>query len=278
MSTTVAHGMRGVAYSRFQSNCACASRSALPTLNNMTNNNNGFSLIEVMINLAILSVVALGVMTLVKVISEQQANLDAKLDHRILAGELVSMLESPAMCPSLFEPGYALDREALVSEEGLQLPGVVLTSGEILRPGATVAAYSLQIEDLRLTNAQSSGANTYRVRFEGRFRARKGTQTPYRPFFVPNVMVTVDEDDHIVSCSTQGGGPETPIVENPFADAKALCAALAGSWLEPNKGQGARCYFCNNVHSPFYGFTAQPDGEGKYKVQQNCPPPEQQGA
>ncbi len=172
----------------------------------------GFSLIEMLVVLAVISITGLLFGTLMVNFARHQSLITTRQNINILSDEIRQITESSASCEAALGIGPAtlgipldLQRASRVDVgDGLPIRFTV-RAGTVLDQRTDLPAYGVRTESVYLDAAQAMGPNLYKVRLIARFAQFDRTGMTLKPRILASFMVRTDPaNTKLMACGTQG--------------------------------------------------------------------------
>ena len=172
--------------------------------------NYGFSLIQVMIAVGLISVVSLGVAELMGSSSRASKSMNTRMERVLFYNELSNVLSTEKNCTEAIK-NSPFNLTAVNSVNGmnftLNLPGLGAIS-----TGADVQNTNLNVESLTMHNAVNQGTGpagetVYTVDLKAKVNAKSDLVGggALKPGILPSISVAVNSSNQIVSCSSSIG-------------------------------------------------------------------------
>lgn len=211
----------------------------------------GFSLVEVMIVLAIMSVAGLGIMSMLQVSYRGTATVNEKLAIMDLTKTLISIADGKNICFNDFNANpmrYTYDLAAFPVSAPIPLDELYLHSADpspFVKKGAPLTGQGAVVSDMTLENVTGTGnrfIGDLVVSFGSTLISRQSVRTKV------NIQAKIDADTSTISLVGCNTGTSRSASTGNEIDSEGDCEALGGTWIHPTVfGRPDFCVLDNDI-------------------------------
>ncbi len=247
--------------------------------NSASLNKNGFSIIEILVALGIMSVIATGMATTFSQQQQEVRALGEKFDTQSLSHSVLTMIQSPASCRANFIYGvvptdisdattsspsaHSIDipelhvgltpTTALIAKTGQSLPG---------KPVGRMVVLSIKIKDITKTGVLNEYKGSLTIEFDPTSLARS-----LRPVSIDQIFTIITPDNAAIVNNCGSIGASVPVAST-IIEPKCEWNAMAGlgvctpptcpvGWTDLGITSRSPQAVINNPGSPTVGYTSR---------------------
>ena len=178
-------------------------------------NQKGFTIIEALITLAVMSIGALALLSMTLDSLKSQVNVNSLSDWTNLQSRITVFISNPNLCPSVIKN---------VNGTALSLASENITQGAVLSSGDTVT----QLYYSFISTTPNPNEYTYQLTMAGTKNSFSAGPAPLRPFKIA-FTATLDSSNNVVACSLLTVSPQVS------------CSALGGTWQQQGTSGNYKC-------------------------------------